>query len=137
MTKRVKTYFEEVSSFYDKELMGLPLPNGNERSFKDRFVLCLIAVAWVLEKDGYKVMWYHNDHLPFFAVDQVYYDITIPEGTTDSGNLHHGGANGYRESDLFIIYKTYLSKDYEGTDFINAFSIKNQGAIFPYSPDEE
>lgn len=102
-----------------------------------KHVVCLIAVAWVLEVRGFDVIYYHNDYLPCFSVNGLYYDITVPTGTAYMNKLHMSIINKHRDSGLAIVYNTYLAHDFEGTDFINAFSIIYGGALFPYDPQEE
>lgn len=137
MNNKVKSLFDDVKRFYESELSSALLPNGNRRSSRDESIICLIAVAWVLERRKYPVKWFHNDYYPCISIDQVYYDTSVPEGTTETKELYHGSIGQYRESDLYIVYDTYVGHDFDGTDFINAFSISHGGAIFPYSPKEE
>lgn len=125
MKKEVIALFNSVKLLYATELGALPKANGNRRTVKDEYITCLVAVAWVLERRGYLIKWSHNDNYPRCTINGAYYD-----------NSMYGSPYGYRSSELFIIYDTYLRNDHESTDFISAFSISNGGAIFPYGPEE-
>lgn len=133
MNHVVKKLFDEVTRFYELEMPSSAIHCFN----RNKYVICLIAVAWVLEKRGKRVKWLHNDYLPCFSIDDVYYDMSVPEGTVDTFKLRNGGSVMYRDSELFIVYDTYVKATHENIDFINAFSILSGGAIFPYGPDEE
>lgn len=134
--KLVKDLFDMVKVSYAREFDTVVASGTGWGAIRDKRVTCLIAVAWVLESRGVSLQYHYNDYLPCFSIKNVYYDLTKPYGTSEVKNLKHGGNIDYRASELFIVYDNYLSRNYEAVDFINAFSISNQGAIFPYDPDE-